>query len=225
MQIKKPMVWEEFGNAELYAHLEQAVDDVKSGRVQDVDEAFDEANPDKVSLWQFTGYLSDDVNGENILSRFTEDYANKEENEDEIDYDLFSKIAKNNSISITPKDFSSLCEIINNNDTTTIVEDDYDLEDDIQKTKENLEELNGQPVALMLAIEEKVAIFKKYSDDYINACVNSLLEKNKLKEEYTLMFAVAMNDWFTLMFETLDDLMNIRKNTLDYKNKNIVNFL
>ena len=42
MQIKKPMVWEEFGNAELYAHLEQAVDDVKSGRVQDVDEAFDD---------------------------------------------------------------------------------------------------------------------------------------------------------------------------------------
>ncbi|MBO6246492.1 MAG: hypothetical protein J6N55_09460 [Anaerovibrio sp.] len=42
MQIKKPMVWEEFGNAELYAHLKQAVDDVKSGRVQDVDEAFDD---------------------------------------------------------------------------------------------------------------------------------------------------------------------------------------
>ena len=29
-------------HAELYAHLEQAVDDVKSGRVQDVDEAFDD---------------------------------------------------------------------------------------------------------------------------------------------------------------------------------------
>ena len=30
------------GKAALYAHLDQAIDDVKSGRVQEVDEAFDD---------------------------------------------------------------------------------------------------------------------------------------------------------------------------------------
>lgn len=163
----------------------------------------------KTSIWNESGFRKDTNDLKNNLHILSRNEISKKiseyiENHQDV---KFTGLIKDSGLN-------------KSNDTTTSV---YD-EDDEEEEKELEEEIYNDEL-FEISIEAKIDIYKNHAKKYIKDCIKSGIKNKTIHEEDTKMVKAGMKAWFKYIFSIMDDLVEIRNNSLDLKNENICDFL
>ena len=162
----------------------------------------------KQSIWGYTSYIEDD-NYDEILSGVVPEIQKIVEQEIETDEnpnttDISDKQVENlesNSIEVDSETMNMLIDRfhINKNDNNEVYS--------------------------YISLEEKIDRFKKNGNIYIENIINDRLNRKLIKKRDIPMIKRAMNEWFKIIFNILDRIIEFNNKELEYKDKNLSRFL
>ena len=190
-------ILDDYGDTEI--NFEDTIDNIK--------ELYDENDLRKTSTWKFTGYSVLSNNPKYLLYEI-DDYEEYKESNSNVVNNLIIDKGKN----------------IDNKTTTLVKDVEDEIKEEINATK-NASELLNYEIEPTLSVEQKVELFKKHKDRYIDSYIKYNLKQMLLSKEDVYMVKLAMNDWLDFIFTSMEDLIYIRNESLRYKDENIAKYI